>query len=338
MIGAVRRSPWVLLLSAWACQSNEVRLARPPQAFGGFDRPVPVGSEVALDASPSLDPDGDPLRYRWSLVHTPPESTTRLDGDNRRLVRFVVDRPGTYLVALVVDDGQSSDTDLVGITAVAGSTTTPTLQVVLPGVCHADLAAIFEAPCGLSDRRVEITPQLTVRPAGLAATLRWSFLRLPPGVSEAELMTETPSGPLGELSFIAPRPGEYWVGSQLMSEGISSPMRVATVAVFQGEFPVARRPIAAIIAPPIARPLERVLLDGRSSEIPTASVALQIDRQFTLLGDPSGEATLSDVATGCPPGQCRLLSPPGIGRYLVGLQLVVDGVAGGTAVHALEVR
>ena len=151
-------------------------------------------------------------------------------------------------------------------------------------------------------------------------------------------MTETPSGPLGELSFIAPRPGEYWVGSQLMSEGISSPMRVATVAVFQGEFPVARRPIAAIIAPPIARPLERVLLDGRSSEIPTASVALQIDRQFTLLGDPSGEATLSDVATGCPPGQCRLLSPPGIGRYLVGLQLVVDGVAGGTAVHALEVR
>lgn len=338
MIGAVRRSPWVLLLLASACQSTEVRLARPPQAFGGFDRPVPVGSEVALDASPSLDPDGDPLRYRWTLVHTPPASTTRLDGDNRRLVRLVVDRPGTYLLALQVDDGQSADTDLIGITAVEGSTTSPTLQLTLPGVCHVDLDAIFDSPCGLSDRRVEITPRLMVRPANLAAELRWSFLRLPPGVSEAELMTETPSGPLGELSFVPPRPGEYWVGAQLNSEDTRSPLVVATVAVFQGAPPAARRPIPVLTAPSTARPRERVLFDGRPSLIPTASVALRIDRDFTLLGDPSVEASLSDLATGCPPGQCRLLSPPGPGRYLVGLRLVVDGVESGTAVHALEVR
>ncbi|MBK6683538.1 MAG: hypothetical protein IPG45_03630 [Deltaproteobacteria bacterium] len=334
----MRRSPLVLLVLAGACQSDEVRLSRPPQAFGGFDRPVPVGSEVALDASPSLDPDGDPLRYSWTWVHRPPESTARLDGENRRLVRFVVDRPGTYLVALVVDDGQSADTDLIGITAVEGSTTTPALQVVLPGVCHVDLQAIFDAPCGLSDRRVEITPRLMVQPAGLATTLRWSFLRLPPGIDEAELMTETPSGPLGELSFVAPRPGEYWVGAQLISDQTSSPMVVATVAVFSASIPAARRPIPVITAPSTARPQERVLLDARPSQIPTASVASRIDRHFTLLGDPSGEATLSDLATGCPPGQCRLLSPPGLGRYLVGLQLVVDGVESGTAVHALEVR
>lgn len=331
---------WVplALLGVLACTSRDVRLARPPQAFGGFDRTVPLGSEVALDASPSLDPDGDPLRYSWSLAATPEGSAARLDAPTRRLVRFIVDRPGTYVVALQVDDGLSTDTDLVGITAVANATTTEALSVVLPPVCHANLADLFSARCGLSDRRVEVTPSALVRPAGSAAELRWTFLRLPPGVTEAALEVEHPSGPVGELSFSPPRPGEYWIGVVLTDGRRSSPLVVATVAVWDDGIPPGRRPTPVLKGPARARPNERLLLDGRDSVVPTASVATRIDRSFALLGDPSGEAQLLDLATGCPPGQCRILSPPSRGRYLVGHSVSADGVEGGSNVWVVEVE
>jgi hypothetical protein len=73
-----------------------------------------VGSQVELDGSASTDADGDPLTYRWSL--TPPvDSHATLSVMGAR-ASFVIDRPGTYLAQLIVNDGaadSAADTAVV---------------------------------------------------------------------------------------------------------------------------------------------------------------------------------------------------------------------------------
>ncbi len=68
-------------------------------------------STVALDGTGSIDPDGDPLAYRWDLLLAPFGSRTPLgesafvDSTSPTPV-FYADLPGEYLAQLVVDDGE----------------------------------------------------------------------------------------------------------------------------------------------------------------------------------------------------------------------------------------
>jgi hypothetical protein len=127
-----------------------------------------------------------------------------------------------------------------------------------------------------------------------------------------------------EISFVPPRPGEYWIAAMLKDEHATSPPVIATVAVFDDALV---HPRADIEAPQTATKNARVLFDGRGSDATTALT-------WRLISDPSnGVDALLDVATGCPAGMCRLLLPSKLGLYVVALE--VEG--GVTAVHALEV-
>lgn len=77
-----------------------------PLAEAGPDQSVAVGQVAVLDGSGSTDADGDPLGYRWSLISVPAGSAAVLDGLDRIDPSFVPDRPGEYVVALIVDDGE----------------------------------------------------------------------------------------------------------------------------------------------------------------------------------------------------------------------------------------
>ncbi len=88
----------------------EVICNRPPVANAGPDQLKEQdslgGAKVTLDGSDSYDPDGDPLKYKWTW-----------DGRLETGVNPTVILPmGTTTVTLTVDDGQSSDTDTVDIT------------------------------------------------------------------------------------------------------------------------------------------------------------------------------------------------------------------------------
>lgn len=91
---------------------------RPPVASAGGDRDVLLADLVALDGSASHDPDGDPLRYRWTLRARPVDSTAAIEEPAAATARFLVDRVGEYRVELVVSDGiATSDAVQVSLTA-----------------------------------------------------------------------------------------------------------------------------------------------------------------------------------------------------------------------------
>jgi hypothetical protein len=91
-------------------------LNRPPVADAGPDQLVFVLDRVDLDGSFSSDPDGDPLTYSWTWV-TPVGSGSNLANENTATPSFYPDREGDYELTLTVDDGMSSATDTVIVTA-----------------------------------------------------------------------------------------------------------------------------------------------------------------------------------------------------------------------------
>jgi sugar lactone lactonase YvrE len=76
-----------------------------PVADAGPDQAVHLGDTVTLDGSASHDADGDVLTYRWSLVDHPVDSGTTLSDPSAATPTLVIDRHGTFVAELVVNDG-----------------------------------------------------------------------------------------------------------------------------------------------------------------------------------------------------------------------------------------
>src|SRR4030095_14059553 len=76
-----------------------------PVANGGPDQTVLVDATVQLDGSKSHDVDGDTLTFRWAFTTVPTGSTATLVNPTLVNPTFVVDKPGTYVVRLMVNDG-----------------------------------------------------------------------------------------------------------------------------------------------------------------------------------------------------------------------------------------
>ena len=65
-----------------------------------------MGDVVALDGSGSSDPNGDPLTFSWSLTARPAGSGATLSNTGADNPSFVADEAGTYVVQLIVNDGE----------------------------------------------------------------------------------------------------------------------------------------------------------------------------------------------------------------------------------------
>lgn len=89
-----------------------------PVADAGADQSVIEGDTVPLDGSASSDPDGDTLTYEWRFVSTPGGSAATLSDAAAVAPDFTADLEGTYVLALVVNDGElDSEEDRVTVTA-----------------------------------------------------------------------------------------------------------------------------------------------------------------------------------------------------------------------------
>ncbi len=70
-----------------------------------------------LNGNASMDLDGDPLTYAWSVTSRPSGSTAALSNANIINPTFKPDKPGTYVIQLIVNDGTvSSAADTVTLT------------------------------------------------------------------------------------------------------------------------------------------------------------------------------------------------------------------------------
>ena len=89
-----------------------------PTANAGPDQAVPLAATVALDGSGSSDGDsGDVLTFAWSLTSVPTGSSATLSDSTAEKLTFVLDKFGTYVAQLIVNDGSVNSTaDTVTIT------------------------------------------------------------------------------------------------------------------------------------------------------------------------------------------------------------------------------
>ncbi len=75
-----------------------------PVANAGSNQTGEQSYEITLDGSTSSDPDGDPLKYIWSIVSKPEGSMASLSDVNAASPALTPDKPGTYTLRLVVND------------------------------------------------------------------------------------------------------------------------------------------------------------------------------------------------------------------------------------------
>jgi len=95
----------------------------PPNANAGADVTISLGRIVTLDGSASNDPDDgpEPLSYSWSFVSVPTSSGLTNDdilNADTFSPSFTPDVAGTYVLQLMVTDGQDSAYDNVAVTVI----------------------------------------------------------------------------------------------------------------------------------------------------------------------------------------------------------------------------
>jgi hypothetical protein len=190
-----------------------------PVANAGADQTAAVGATVQLDGSGSGDPDGDTLGYQWSLATRPAGSAAALQGANTVLPSLTIDRAGTYVVQLIVNDGISvSEADTVSIST----------QNSVP-------VAIIDGPDSVHfGATVPLTGLRSSDPDGDPLSFNWSLLSTPQG-SSAALNEPFAIAP----QFLADLPGTY-VAQLIVGDGITNSSPASLSILAQNAAPVVR--------------------------------------------------------------------------------------------------
>ncbi len=109
--GRIESTASLATVTATEQDNNLIR----PIADAGEDQLVSIGDEVLLDGRGSSTENEGNLFFSWTLVSTPSASTT-LSNNTSATPHFTPDHSGTYLVQLIVNNGQlNSEPDTVEI-------------------------------------------------------------------------------------------------------------------------------------------------------------------------------------------------------------------------------
>ncbi|MCC6139814.1 MAG: hypothetical protein IT389_04265 [Nitrospira sp.] len=153
---------------------------------------IASGVSITLNGSASVDPNGDPLTYRWTLLAKPVGSAAVLQNPTTVAPTFVVDRDGDYIVQLIVNDGLLDS---------APDTATISSNNVAP-VANAGPDQGGRLPGSL----VTLNGSASTDANGDPLTYSWSFLTKPTA-SAAILANPTTASP----TFTVDRHGDYIV-------------------------------------------------------------------------------------------------------------------------------
>ncbi|MCO5172107.1 MAG: FHA domain-containing protein [Planctomycetes bacterium] len=123
-------SPEWAAMAAWVAGGPTPREATPPSTAADEDlavridlpgAEVPVGRAAPLRSAPDAAAAQGPLSYRWALRARPAGSAARIERPAEAQAELVPDRPGTYVVMLVVHDGKASGSAEATLVAVDGA-------------------------------------------------------------------------------------------------------------------------------------------------------------------------------------------------------------------------
>ncbi|HEX7958285.1 MAG TPA: PKD domain-containing protein, partial [Terriglobales bacterium] len=261
----------------------------PPVANAGPAQTVHVTDTVQLDGTGSTDRDGDPLTYRWTFTSIPTDSAVVLNAANTAKPTFVVDKPGSYTLQLIVNDGKVDS---------APSTVT---------ISTTNSAPVADAG---PDQTAHVTDTVHLDGSkshdvdGDSLTYHWTLITLPQG-SNAQLANPTAVNP----TFLVDVKGAY-VAQLIVNDGhVNSTPDTVTISTVNSA-PVANPgPVQKII---VGR---TVNLDGSGS---TDVDGDQLTFRWSLLSVPDGSTASLSNPTSVTPS----FVPDKLGDYVV--QLIVN--------------
>ncbi len=267
-----------------------------PTAEAGSDYSFTFGSgeTITLDGSASSDPEASPLSYEWTITSAPYGShAALLPGSNIVNPSITPDLPGTYVISLVVYDGDMySAADSLTITAVNTGPTAeagPNQQIGFPGVTANFDGTASHAPSGLP---LSYTWEIATAPSGSVAAL---------------------TGPSTATPSLTPDKKGVYVITLVVFDGYDySPADALTLTV--GDMPVAN----AGADQSLGFPGKTASLDGSASYDPNGTMI--ISWSWTITSAPAGS---SAIITN--PGLVNpTFSPDLVGVYVISL-IVSDG-------------
>lgn len=229
-----------------------------------------IGDLITLDGSGSTDVDGDPLTYKWSFLKRPDGSAAVLSNTTAVKPTFTVDKPGDYIVQLIVNDGKV-DSAAATVTITTGQPQAPT------------------ANAG-NDQTVAINSTVTLQgsgtdPQNFPLTFKWS-LTSKPANSNATLSNPNSANP----TLIPDQQGDY-VAQLIVNNGFldSAPdsVKISTAVV--------SAPVANLGGDQNKTAGDTVTVSGSGSTDPQG---LPLTYAFSLTSKPSGSnATLAGATT-----------------------------------------
>ena len=165
---------------------------------------VPVtGTLVNLDGSASSDANGNALTYKWSMVSKPKTSVAALSSATVAKPSFTADQVGTYVVVLVVNDGQLDS-------AVSATSITAALANVAP------VANAGTAQAGTVGTLVTLSgANSTDANQGDVLTYRWALTTRP--TSSTSTLTVNPSNS-AIVTFTPDMAGSY-IATLIVNDG-----------------------------------------------------------------------------------------------------------------------
>ena len=265
-------------------------------ANAGPDQSAVVGQLVTLDGSKSSDTGGKPLTFKWSLTR-PADSTAVLSSTSAVMPTFRLDRPGTYVAQLIVNNGTAdSAADTVNIT------TLNTAPVADPGPnATVSFPRIFTLD-GSRSSDVDGDPLAFV----------WSLVSVPSG-SAAALSSNSAVKP----TITVDRAGTYVAQLRVNDGKADSPAASVTVSTLNSS------PVADAGSDLTAQVGQVVTLDGsKSSDVNGDPLTFS----WSLLSRPAGSAAALSDASAVQP-KFNLDLP---GTYVAQL-IVNDGVVNSAA-------
>ena len=261
----------------------------PPSADAGPDQSVLVNDLVTLDGSGSTDPDGDTLTFAWAITGTPALSAATLSDPGAVAPTFTVDRPGDYVVQLVVNDGladSAADTVVISTTNSAPvADAGPDVTARVGDTVQLDASASSDADFDTLSFRWAVTSRPALSNAGVSD----------PGAVQPTLLID--------------RPGVYVVSLVVNDASVDSAPDSMTVTT------VNSRPVADAGEDQQRSVGETVELDGSgSSDADFDALAFR----WSLTAVPPGSTAGLSGADGAAP----TLVPDALGTYVA--QLVVN--------------
>ncbi len=268
-----------------------------PVAGAGGDQTVVVGTVVQLDGSASTDADGDALTFRWRFITLPPQSGVVLSNPAAVRPTFQVDRRGTYVAELVVNDGR--------LDSVADTVQISTLNSRPVAVAGADQTV---------DRgdTVALDGRASADVDGDSLTFAWAFVERPTG-SQATLTDPAAPTP----AFVADLPGRYVV-QLVVNDGLVDSVPDTVQIDTRNSRPVAVAGPDQSIATGAT-----VKLDGRASADADGDV---LTFRWSFTARPDGSAAAFDDPTAAAPAFVADVA----GTYVAQL-IVNDGTEDGLA-------